>query len=102
MRSLALLKNSTDILSGEVEWRGLGVINPFGDNGLPVDLADYPKLKNYLEVRKPEIAGRHVAQKSTVYLALRTAIQGGRYPGHGMRAPVSVSDREWKPPMAGR
>jgi hypothetical protein len=53
-----------DILSGEVEWRGLGVINPFGDDGRLVDLADYPKLKEYLEARKAEIAGRYVAQKT--------------------------------------
>lgn len=54
-----------DILSGEVKWRGLGVINPFGEDGRLVDLADYPKLKAYLEARKAEIAGRHVAQKAT-------------------------------------
>ena len=53
-----------DILTGEVEWRGLGVINPFADAGGLVNLADYPRLKQYLEARKPEIARRHVAQKA--------------------------------------
>ena len=53
-----------DILTGAVEWRGLGVVNPFADEGGLVDLADYPRLKRYLEARKPEIAGRHVAQKA--------------------------------------
>lgn len=53
-----------DIEAGVVEWRGLGVINPFADEGGLVDLAKYPKLKRYLEARKEQIAGRHCAQKS--------------------------------------
>ena len=53
-----------DILSGEVEWRGLGIVNPFADEGGLVDLGDYPRLRRYLEARKDQIAKRHVAQKS--------------------------------------
>jgi len=53
-----------DILNGKVEWRGFGVINPFADNGGLVDLADYPRLRRYLEERKDEIVGRHCARKS--------------------------------------
>ncbi len=53
-----------DILTGEVEWRGLGVVNPFSDEGGLVDLALYPRLRNYLEARKDQIVNRHVAQKS--------------------------------------
>ena len=53
-----------DILTGTVEWRGFGVINPFANGGGLVDLADYPRLKRYLEVRKEEIAGRHCAKKA--------------------------------------
>ncbi len=52
-----------DILSGSVAWRGLGVINPFDDQGRLVNLANYPRLRCYLEERRDEIAGRHVAQK---------------------------------------
>ena len=55
-----------DIQTGHVVWRGLGVVNPFVDgpgSGL-VDLAGYPRLRRYLEARREEIAGRHVAQKS--------------------------------------
>lgn len=55
-----------DILTGRVEWRGYGVVNPFIDgpgSGL-VDLKQFPRLRRYLEARKEEIAGRHVAQKS--------------------------------------
>lgn len=53
-----------DILNGHVEWRGFGVINPFGDDGKLVDLDSYPRLRRYLEDRKDDIAGRHVAQKA--------------------------------------
>lgn len=53
-----------DIADGTVKWRGLGVINPFNDEGGLVDLARYPRLKEYLEARKDQIAGRHCAKKS--------------------------------------
>lgn len=53
-----------DIDEGTVAWRGLGVINPFGPDGRLVDLAEYPLLRAYLEERKDDIAGRHVAQKT--------------------------------------
>lgn len=53
-----------DIHSGEIMWRGYGVVNPFADEGGLVALADYPRLARYLEARKEEIAGRHVAKKS--------------------------------------
>ena len=58
------LVTTRDILSGKVEWRGLGVINPFADEGGLVHLEDYPRLRRYLEARKGEIAGRHVAQRA--------------------------------------
>ena len=58
------LAMTRDILTGAVEWRGLGVVNPFADEGGLVNLANYPRLKHYLEARRPEIAGRHVAQKA--------------------------------------
>ncbi|MCC5797027.1 MAG: Eco57I restriction-modification methylase domain-containing protein [Methylophaga sp.] len=53
-----------DIMSGEVKWRGKGVINPFAEHGGLVDLADYPRLQRYLEDRREVIAGRHCAKKS--------------------------------------
>ena len=58
------LVTTKDILTGEVEWRGQGVINPFRDDGRLVDLQAYPLLKRYLEDRREVIAGRHCAQKS--------------------------------------
>jgi len=53
-----------DIQSGEVVWRGQGVINPFTSDGNLVNLGDYPRLARYLEERKAIIAKRHCAQKT--------------------------------------
>lgn len=52
-----------DIMGGTVEWRGLGVVNPFVEDGGLVDLQCYPRLNKYLEARKGDIARRHIAQK---------------------------------------
>ena len=58
------LVTTRDIMTGVVEWRGLGVVNPFADGGGLVSLDEFPRLKRYLEARKTEISGRHVAQKT--------------------------------------
>jgi len=55
-----------DILSGEVRWQGMGIINPFNDGGSLVDLRTYPKLRHHLEARKDIIASRHVARRAPV------------------------------------
>src|SRR6185312_8325045 len=58
------LAMTRDIGTGQVEWRGYGVINPFTDEGPLVDLVNFPRLKRYLEAHRPTIVGRHVAQKT--------------------------------------
>ena len=58
------LVTTKDIASGAVQWTGLGVINPFEDDGKLADLAIYPKLKAHLERHREAIAGRHVAKKA--------------------------------------
>jgi Eco57I restriction-modification methylase/TaqI-like C-terminal specificity domain len=58
------LVTTKDIVSGVVKWTGLGVVNPFEDDGKLVNLAIYPKLRNHLERHREVIAGRHVAKKS--------------------------------------
>lgn len=50
-----------DISSGEVKWKGLGVINPFGDDGHLVPLSKFPRLARYLNTHGKEIRKRHVA-----------------------------------------
>ena len=52
-----------DIAAGHVEWRGLGVINPFGEDGKPVRLEDFPKLKRYFETHGAALRKRHVAKR---------------------------------------
>ncbi|AWE68956.1 N-6 DNA Methylase family protein [Pseudomonas aeruginosa] len=58
------LVTTKDIMTGEVQWRGQGVINPFAESGGLVDLDRYPRLRRYLEARREVIAGRHCAQKA--------------------------------------
>ncbi len=58
------LVTTRDIASGEVRWRGKGVINPFVERGGLVNLDDFPRLRRYLEMRRDVIAARHCAQKS--------------------------------------
>lgn len=58
------LAMTRDILSGEIQWQGRGVINPFDDDGRLVRLEDYPRLAQYLEERRDVIASRHIATKA--------------------------------------
>lgn len=58
------LVTTRDIQSGEVQWHGQGVVNPFGDAGGLVDLAAYPRLRRYLERHQAQIAMRHCARKN--------------------------------------
>ncbi|HET8554370.1 MAG TPA: Eco57I restriction-modification methylase domain-containing protein [Rhodanobacteraceae bacterium] len=58
------LVTTKDIITGEVEWRGQGVINPFAEKGGLVNLDEYPRLRRYLETRREAIAGRHCAKKA--------------------------------------
>ena len=58
------LVTTKDIASGEIQWRGLGVINPFNESGELVTLDEYPRLRQYLEARREVIARRHCAQKT--------------------------------------
>lgn len=53
-----------DILTGTVQWRGYGIVNPFSSDGGLVPLKDFPRLKQYLESRKAIISRRHCAQKA--------------------------------------
>ena len=58
------LVGTIDIRSGEILWKGRGVINPFREDGSLVDLNDYPKLERYLNRHKDLISGRHCAQRA--------------------------------------
>ena len=58
------LVTTKDITSGSVKWQGLGVVNPFNDDGSLVDLDRYPKLKRYFEARHAVIAERNCARRN--------------------------------------
>lgn len=58
------LVTTKDITTGEVKWRGMAVINPFAEQGGLVDLDDYPRLQDYLEARREQVAARHCAKKT--------------------------------------
>lgn len=58
------LVTTKDIVSGSVQWQGLGVVNPFNDDGTIVDLENYPKLKRYFETRRDVIAARNCAKRN--------------------------------------
>ena len=58
------LVTTKDIMTGEVHWRGQGVINPFAESRGLIQLDEYPRLRRYLEARRDAIAGRHCAQKA--------------------------------------
>lgn len=58
------LVTTKDIVSGEVQWRGQGVINPFAEGGGLVNLQNYPRLRHFLEARRAVISNRHCAQKT--------------------------------------
>lgn len=58
------LATTRDITSGTVEWRGLGVVNPFALDGGLVALSAYPRLAAYLERHDAAIRARHVSRKN--------------------------------------
>jgi len=53
-----------DIENGGIKNNKRFVINTFGEDGRPVKLSDYPRLRRHLESRGLEIKRRHVAQKN--------------------------------------
>lgn len=58
------LVTTRDIKTGSVKWKGLGVINPFRDDGRLVDLTEYPLLSAYLEKHGEPVRQRNVARKN--------------------------------------
>ncbi len=52
------------IVSGEVEWSGDQLVNPWNSDGQLVRLDNYPKLAAYLEPFRERLSGRHTAKKA--------------------------------------
>ena len=58
------LATTRDLAGGSVQWRGLGIVNPFADDGGLVDLAAHPRLQRIFERHADTLKRRHVAKKS--------------------------------------
>lgn len=52
-----------DLVNGQVKWRGLGVINPFEEDGSPADFSRYPRFAAYMENHALALKERHCAQR---------------------------------------
>ncbi len=55
-----------DLVGGEIQWHGKGVLNPYEPDGTLADLERYPQFAAYIEVHQEAIAGRNVAKRSSV------------------------------------
>ncbi|MDZ4402533.1 Eco57I restriction-modification methylase domain-containing protein [Prosthecobacter sp.] len=53
-----------DMRQGVVEWRGLGVVNPFEEDGSLADFSRYPRFAAYMEKHGKTLKARHCAQKA--------------------------------------
>lgn len=58
------LAMTKDIKGGDVEWRGLGIVNPFEVDGSLASFERYPRFAAFLNANKDAIARRHVAKKT--------------------------------------
>jgi hypothetical protein len=52
-----------DILDGMVKWRGLGVVNPFEEDGSLADLSRYPRFAAFMESHAGKLKARHCAKR---------------------------------------
>jgi len=59
------LAMTRDILDGTVRWRGLGVVNPFEEDGSLADFAQYPRFAAYMEKHADALRARHCAQRAS-------------------------------------
>lgn len=53
-----------DLADGQIRAAGRFVLHTFTEEGLPIDLAHYPKLSSYLAKHARAVKGRHVAKRS--------------------------------------
>lgn len=58
------LVTTKDILAGEVRWKGLGVVNPFEEDGTLADFSAYPRFASYINRHREVLQKRHCAQKA--------------------------------------
>jgi adenine-specific DNA-methyltransferase len=59
------LAMTADTRSGVLRWSGHYLVDPWLRSGALVDIAAYPRLRAYFQVRKQELHGRSIAQRYT-------------------------------------
>jgi adenine-specific DNA-methyltransferase len=64
-----------DIASGKVEWSGKYLVNPWDADGL-VELAEWPRLANYLSQHCELLAKRHTAKNGRWHKTIDRVIDG--------------------------
>jgi len=57
------LAMTADTRQGALQWSGHYLVDPWKTGGGLVDLAAYPRLSAYLQGRREELQGRHIAQR---------------------------------------
>lgn len=62
-RKLPLVMAS-DLVQGEIQWAGRGVVNPFMEDGRLAPLDAFPRFAAYLEQHRTRIEQRHIAKKN--------------------------------------
>jgi hypothetical protein len=58
------LVTTRDIQDGTVNWRGLGVVNPFHEDGRLADFAEYPRFAAFMRKHEAQVRARHCARKN--------------------------------------
>lgn len=55
---------AADLQNGQICWAGLGVINPFEDDGQRASLDAWPRFGSWVRSHEDELRSRHIAQRS--------------------------------------
>lgn len=69
------LAMARDISTGQVEWSGKYLVDPWDQNGL-VDLSDWPGLSSYLIPFKAQLGDRHTAKSGKWHKTIDRVIEG--------------------------
>jgi adenine-specific DNA-methyltransferase len=59
------LAMTADTRHGALQWSGHYLVDPWKRGGGLVNLADYPRLRSYLQRRREELEGRNIAKRNT-------------------------------------
>jgi adenine-specific DNA-methyltransferase len=66
---------SRDLSSGQVEWSGKYLVNPWNPEGL-IDLGEWPRTARHLDAHKADLARRHTARSGKWHKTIDRVIEG--------------------------